>query len=260
MQTTNLPACVKDKVDHACRRFLWSGVNKERKLSQVSWSIVCKPKISGGLGFKNLNLMNQAMLMKFFWALFPRPRACRLKFYARRTGLILGFLRLNYLTKMVPIFGARWAGFGAKLLWALDGLLEMVRKWGSGGTVGLLKLDPSLTLPLPPLVKTFSMKRWLTLYRWTINGSGCFLVICYRTILSSKLHPFNRQILLEVRIRFIGQRPAKLSSLLSLLTTTLRAHNMREKTQVGFWPGDGKVSRLFGLFSGQWCMTGSRQD
>ena len=107
MQTTNLPACVKDKVDHACRRFLWSGVNKERKLSQVSWSIVCKPKISGGLGFKNLNLMNQAMLMKFFWALFPRPRACRLKFYARRTGLILGFLRLNYLTKMVPIFGAR---------------------------------------------------------------------------------------------------------------------------------------------------------
>lgn len=36
MQTTNLPDGVQYKVDQACRRFLWSGNNKERKLSQIS--------------------------------------------------------------------------------------------------------------------------------------------------------------------------------------------------------------------------------
>lgn len=53
MQTTNLPISVKSKIDLACKCFLWSGNAKGRKLSQIIWSTVCQPKISGGLGFKN---------------------------------------------------------------------------------------------------------------------------------------------------------------------------------------------------------------
>lgn len=57
MQTTCLPSSVKNKIDQACRRFLWNGTTNGRKLSQINWTIVCKPKISGGLGLKNLDIM-----------------------------------------------------------------------------------------------------------------------------------------------------------------------------------------------------------
>lgn len=33
-------------------------------MSMVKWSIVCKPKVFGALGFKNLEVINSALLMK----------------------------------------------------------------------------------------------------------------------------------------------------------------------------------------------------
>lgn len=35
--------------------------------------MVCQPKSSGGLGFKNLDLMNRASLMKVGWNLIVSP-------------------------------------------------------------------------------------------------------------------------------------------------------------------------------------------
>ncbi|KAH9798495.1 reverse transcriptase domain-containing protein [Citrus sinensis] len=67
MQTTLLPSSVRQKIDTACRRFIWDGKSKRHKLSLVSWDRICTPKNHGGLGFKKLAEMNHALLMKLSW-------------------------------------------------------------------------------------------------------------------------------------------------------------------------------------------------
>lgn len=73
MQTSNLPSRVKNKIDHACKSFIWSGSATQRKLSLVSWEKICQPKACGGLGFKSLDVMNKALLMKLAWGLISSP-------------------------------------------------------------------------------------------------------------------------------------------------------------------------------------------
>ena len=73
MQTTNLPASIKAKIDQVCRRFLWSGNDEMRKMSLLSWHTICQPKLAGGLGFKRLEVMNEALLLKVAWNLITEP-------------------------------------------------------------------------------------------------------------------------------------------------------------------------------------------
>lgn len=51
------------------RSFLWGGKLGERKCHLVKWETVNKPKISGGLGLRNLTQMNSAFMMKLCWRL-----------------------------------------------------------------------------------------------------------------------------------------------------------------------------------------------
>ncbi|KAH9661422.1 reverse transcriptase domain-containing protein [Citrus sinensis] len=73
MQTTYLLSSVRIKIDQLCRRFIWSGAGSQRKLSLVSWDNICRPKSNRGLGFKDMDLMNKAPLMKVAWDLFINP-------------------------------------------------------------------------------------------------------------------------------------------------------------------------------------------
>ena len=73
MQTTYLPSSVRVKIDQLCRRFIWSGAGSQHKLSLVSWNNICRPKSNGGLGFKDMEIMNKALLMKAAWDLFINP-------------------------------------------------------------------------------------------------------------------------------------------------------------------------------------------
>lgn len=75
MQTTNLPVCIKHKIDQAFRRFIWSRAHPQQKMSLVSWDRVCQLKNCGGLGFNNLELMNKALLMKLGWNLVASPNS-----------------------------------------------------------------------------------------------------------------------------------------------------------------------------------------
>ena len=64
MQTINLPRSIKLKIDQLCRCFIWSGSAEHQKMSLVSWDLVCTPKSKGGLGFKKLDIMNNALIIK----------------------------------------------------------------------------------------------------------------------------------------------------------------------------------------------------
>ncbi|KAH9672602.1 putative ribonuclease H protein [Citrus sinensis] len=75
MQTLSLPSGVRERIDRACRRFIWSGSSPQQKLSMVSWRNVCNPKAFGGLGFKSLAMINRALHMKLAWGIISSPNS-----------------------------------------------------------------------------------------------------------------------------------------------------------------------------------------
>lgn len=49
------------------RNFLWGGGVDDKKLAWISWHDICKEKEAGGLGVKDLELFNMALLGKWIW-------------------------------------------------------------------------------------------------------------------------------------------------------------------------------------------------
>ncbi|KAL9659174.1 hypothetical protein QQ045_018650 [Rhodiola kirilowii] len=64
-----LPKKIIQTVDSICARFLWKSGSQGRSCNLVCWEDVCKEKFEGGLGIKNLNVMNEAMVMNQLWAM-----------------------------------------------------------------------------------------------------------------------------------------------------------------------------------------------
>ncbi|CAN1153626.1 Putative ribonuclease H protein At1g65750 [Linum perenne] len=73
MQTAFLPASICDSIDRKIRNFIWGSVEGARKIHNINWDTVCKPKKLGGLGLRNARDLNRAFLMKIVWGLLERP-------------------------------------------------------------------------------------------------------------------------------------------------------------------------------------------
>jgi len=62
-----LPASAAKRIEKLQRNFLWGVLGLEFKYHLVSWSKVCSPISKGGLGIKNLMVINRALLGKWLW-------------------------------------------------------------------------------------------------------------------------------------------------------------------------------------------------
>lgn len=59
-----MPVNVRKQIDRIRRRFLRQGnVGPRKKYSLVNWDLICYPKEYGGLGVKDLHLMNLSLLV-----------------------------------------------------------------------------------------------------------------------------------------------------------------------------------------------------
>jgi hypothetical protein len=64
-----MPVKVWRRLVRIQREFLWGGVGGGRKINLVKWSKVCQPKEKGGLGIRDIKLVNLSLLAKWRWSI-----------------------------------------------------------------------------------------------------------------------------------------------------------------------------------------------
>lgn len=75
MNTHKIPEITLQKINSLNKKFLWNASNNTKRKSYISWDTVRRPKIYGGLGFRNINLVNKAFLLKLAWRLLSDKKS-----------------------------------------------------------------------------------------------------------------------------------------------------------------------------------------
>lgn len=67
MMTAKMPKSCLEEIEKIERDFIWGNTYHVRKVHAVRWEVVARPEDVGGLGLRNLTVMNQACLLKLAW-------------------------------------------------------------------------------------------------------------------------------------------------------------------------------------------------
>ncbi|KAH9791596.1 putative ribonuclease H protein [Citrus sinensis] len=152
MQTTSLPIGINMKIDKACRKFIWSGNSNQQRMSMVSWDTLCKPKAYGGLGLKELNVMNKALLMKLSWGIISAKDNLWVQVLCTKYGVNNSnpplSLPTRYGSHMWKAIGRIWSDTMLSRSWSVgDG--KRIRFWWDCWVYKDKPLANQVTAPIP---------------------------------------------------------------------------------------------------------------
>ena len=75
MSCFQIPKSICDDIEGTMRKFWWGQRGCESKIAWVSWKKMCKSKLNGRMGFRNLQAFNLAMLAKQGLRLISNPNS-----------------------------------------------------------------------------------------------------------------------------------------------------------------------------------------
>jgi hypothetical protein len=80
------PRCVIQQLVRIQRNFLWGSGIENKKICWIKWDQICLPRDKGGLGVKNLELFNLALLSKWKWRMLSDVEAMWMSLIRFRYG------------------------------------------------------------------------------------------------------------------------------------------------------------------------------
>ena len=127
MQCFRLPKSILDGMERMCRSFFWGQQKEEKKLAWVAWEKMFLPKKEGGLGIRNFDVFNRALLAKQAWRVITMPDSLMAKVLKGKYFPNSSFLE----AKQNPNASFTWNSiFGAKSL-VMKGVCRVI---GNGRT------------------------------------------------------------------------------------------------------------------------------
>ncbi|XP_016199995.1 uncharacterized protein LOC107641003 [Arachis ipaensis] len=131
-----LPTGLCNHIASMINKFYWGSKGGKRKMHRIKWDKLCQSKQHGGLGFRDMEAFNMALLAKQGWRLMKNPESL-----AARTLSSRYYNRKDFLSSDMGFFPS----FTWRSIWQAKGVLEKGGCWRieNGETMKIWK-DPWL--------------------------------------------------------------------------------------------------------------------
>ena len=95
MSCFQIPISLCKRIQTVLTRFWWDGPEGTKKMCWVSWDRLTNPKAMGGLGLRDIQLFNQALLAKLAWRIITVPDCLLARILKGKYCQRQGFLDTN---------------------------------------------------------------------------------------------------------------------------------------------------------------------
>lgn len=75
MSCFRLPATFCHSINSLTANFWWRQRDQEKRIHWIAWNKMCKPKLQEGLGYRDLEKFNMALLTKQGWRIISNPNS-----------------------------------------------------------------------------------------------------------------------------------------------------------------------------------------